>query len=215
MLRHLGLVPHSNTRRPASDGNFPFAQGARQEVQPSDPNIIRWAREQREQEALRKRFPQHFPPRAGAKSSLDSYPKVLPERVKAFLSGQQPSTDWSKVVTRIGGNRSGSTSSADHNVVSFSKPFENDPVEFFHEMGHIPDWLDGSLTKPKYVGQALLSGVRNALKNTTTYGMFASTEAPKDPEEAIWEDISYEKAAAKRGKRWVAAWRAKNGNKIR
>ena len=81
-------------------------------------------------------------------------------------------------------------------------------------MGHIPDWLDGSLTTPKYIGQALLSAARNATKNASTYGMFASREAPANPEDAIWEDISYEKAAAERSKRWLKAWEASGGRKI-
>lgn len=136
-LDRVGQPPKSST--PA----FP-ALPPRQEKAPSiEPAIVRWAGEQRERQALRKQFPGYVPPAGPKGPPKSAYPAVLPERVKAFLYEQEPSVDWSRVVTRIGGNRPSSTSSTDHNVVSFSKPFKDDPVEFFHEMGHIPDYMGG------------------------------------------------------------------------
>ena len=136
MLKQLGLLPGADARESAGGGRFPFPQRAEQQPRPSEPNIVRWAREQREQEALRSRFPEHFPPRV-ASPPKGNYPAVLPERTRAFLQQQYPSVDWSRVVTKQGGNLPGSIASTDHNVVSLSEPLDQMKPADFLSLIHI------------------------------------------------------------------------------
>lgn len=212
MLRQLGLLPDPNARRWTGNGAFPFPR-REQQVPPSEPNIVRWAREQREQEALRTRFRSAFPRSARAPrpepTALTEIPRALSKPMRDFLTGQDPTTDWSKVRLKLGGTRPGSYASTDGNTASFSEPFPENLRDFFHEMGHIPDWQDGTLTTPKYIAQAILSAGRYATRAPATYGMHARRLLPNEPSNAIWEDITYERAAAERAKRWNQAWKAR------
>ncbi|WP_347271888.1 hypothetical protein [Rhizorhabdus histidinilytica] len=210
MLRQLGLLPSQNRDPWPSNGTFAtFGQSGRP-AQSTEPDIVRWAREQRERQKSPSRFPEMASSGSKPKpSQMPSIPVGLSKKMEEFLHQQAPEVDWSKVRTKVGGNRWGSYASTDGNMVSFSEPLDRvHPRDFFHEMAHIPDWQDGSLTTLKYIRDALLSAASYATKAGATYGTFGSPVAPADPSDAIWGEIPYEKAANTRAEDWYKAWYA-------
>lgn len=61
-------------------------------------------------------------------------------------------------------------------------PFQNRLIGFtlgifFHEMAHIPDWQDGSLTTLKYIRDALLSAASYATKAGDLWDVWISGSA--------------------------------------
>lgn len=214
MLRHLGLLPDPYVKQPIHKGPFPGFGQPRPAF--SLDEAERLARV-REREALRRQFPSAFPRSSPAPTPaptrrpapLTETPRAISKPMQDFLTSQDPSTDWSKVRMRLGGNFPGSYASTNGNMISFSEPLRPGLKTFFHEVGHIPDWQNGSLSIPKYVGEALLHTLAYGAEQAVRADMPPVSLKPewleKTPAQAdsIWSRISYEQEAEARAERWL------------
>jgi hypothetical protein len=150
MLRQLGLLPSQNRGPWPSNGTFAtFGQSGRP-AQSTEPDIVRWAREQRERQKSPSRFPEVASSGSKPKpSQMPGNPVGLPKPMEEFLRSQAPDVDWSKVRTRVGGG--GTDGGPMPRLMGIWSPFQNRLTRFIPRISFMrwPIFLIGRMDRSR------------------------------------------------------------------
>jgi RHS repeat-associated protein len=106
----------------------------------------------------------------------------LPQCLLNFLNRNTSGFDWSKVTLRQGGTWGGKSASTSLNTITYANwDDRNDLNLTFHELGHMPQWASGRLTKRSYAAESIGSW------------WHGDTWIPN--KDAIWDQSTFEQEA--------------------